>query len=61
MAKKTTIKKKVVAAVKKVVAKRKVVAKKEVVETTNTCQDCGGRGLKNAHSLCATCSGSGQV
>lgn len=57
MARKIT--EKVKAVVKRVTTKRAPV--KEVVETTNVCQECNGRGLKDAHTLCAPCAGSGQV
>ena len=58
--------KKIIAAVKKAVKKTVVKKKVEVVEKVVkvvpvSCVECNGGGLKDAHTLCSQCSGTGIV
>lgn len=49
-------------AVKRVVKKRPAAKREEVVEIVPTlCGECSGRGLKDQHTLCTHCTGSGTL
>ena len=51
------IAKKVKSVVKKTSTKKEKVVQIEKV----TCSDCGGRGLRDAYTLCTTCNGTGKI
>jgi DnaJ-class molecular chaperone len=56
--------KKIIEAVKKTARKavvKKKVATKVVKIVPQTCSECKGRGLKDPHTLCSPCSGSGTI